>query len=353
MLTKLLTADGRAVLEAIMRHIPSGLTLAAAPDATILRVSDYASKLLGRPLSELEGIGLESHVEAYGAFDPRTEAPAEPEDLPLTRAIRYGEVVRDEEWLVTDAAGARIPVLCNAGPIIDRQGAILGGVLAWSDLRTQKDLHDALKAMVDQRDRLIHEIHHQVKTHLHIVASILRLDASGYNTDCARFAEAVGRRLDLLATAHELALKETDRDSLNAGEYLRSLCRTVSSQERCLVVMTEANLRLTSDQATALALILDELVCNALTHTFRDGQQGRVEVTLKQAGEQLVLTVADNGVGLSSSPPPPQIGLPLITALARQIGGRCCLENGSRNGAVFTLSFPRNPAAEMTGLRGC
>lgn len=345
MLSSLISKDGRAVLEAIMRHVPSGLTLAAGPDVTILRVSDYGSRLLRRNRSALEGIGHEDHVDAYRVIDPATGAPPPPERLPLTRAVKQGEIVIDEEWIIGDGTAENIPVLCNAGPIRDAAGAIIGGVIAWTDLRQQKAMQRELTELVTQRDMLIREVHHRVKNHLNIVSSIIQMEATRHGPECQAFAQSVQRRMDVLAAVHSTAYRSEDVDSVDASEHLQRICECLSSDGHPVVVLTEAGLRIPNHQATALALIANEAVCNALRHAFPDGRAGRVEVVLRRRGDHLVLTVTDDGIG-----PPAQrtssrtLGLILANGFARQLGGETTLRKGRRDGAVFTLRFPMDGA---------
>lgn len=341
MLSSLISQDGRAVLEAIMRHVPSGLTLAAAPDVTILRVSDYGSRLLGRARAGLEGIDHQAHVDAFGILDPATGAPPPPDKLPLTRAVHRGEVVQDEEWLIADADGQRIPVLCNAGPIKDGAGTVIGGVIAWSDLRQQKKLQSDLAELVAQRDQLIRDIHQRIQNHLNIVAAVIQMEATRHGPECQAFAESVQRRMDVLAAVHSTAYRSEDVDSVDGAEHLQRICEGLSSAAHQVVVLSEAGLRIPNRQATALALIANEAVCNALRHAFPDGRTGRVEVVLRRRGDALLLTVTDDGVG-----PPAQrssarkLGLILANGLARQLGGEASLRRGRNGGAVFTLRFP-------------
>lgn len=341
MLSSLISRDGRAVLEAIMRHVPSGLTLAAAPDVTILRVSDYGSRLLGRPRTALEGIDHDVHVDAFGIVDPATGAPPAPERLPLTRAVKDGEVITGEEWLIADRDGTHIPVICNAGPIKDGAGTVIGGVIAWADLRQQKKMQHQLAELVAQRDLLIREIHHRIKNHLSIVAAIIEMEATRHGPECQAFAESVQRRMDVLAAVHSTAYRSEDVESVDAAEHLQRVCECLSSPGRQVVVLSEAGLRIPNRQATPLALIANEAVGNALRHAFPDGRPGRIEAVLQRRGEMLELTVTDDGVGPPAKRSSAQtLGLILANGLARQLGGEIALRRGRTGGAVFSLRFP-------------
>lgn len=348
MLRELLSPDGRAVLDAIMMHVPSGLTLASAPDCTILRVSEFGSNLLGRPRDRLEGISAELHTDAYQVFDPETGEPAPGDELPLTRATIYGETIVDKEMVVADEAGNRIPILCNAGPIRDGKGNVVGGVIAWTDLRTQKALQAAQAALVEQRDLLIREVHHRVKNHLQIVASIIEMEGHRRGPTFEEFARAIHRRVDVLSAAHESSLKSPDFHAVDAAEHLHRVCAPLSSPERPVVVMAEAGLRFTQDQATPIALIVNEAVCNAIRHGFPTNKAGRIAVVLKRhKNTRLLLTVTDNGIGPAPQKQGSTLGLFLAHGLARQLGGECSLRKAPCKGAVFTLRIPCEAEAAL------
>src|SRR5262249_30523229 len=96
------------------------------------------------------------------------------------------------------------------------------------------------------------------------------------------------------------------------------------------------------DTSTPLVLILNEVLSNAIKHAFPNGP-GEVVITVKRSRGRIVLRVRDNGVGL---PPDHRnrmrdsMGLRLIAALAKQIGGRArfTLDRGT----MFTLSLPQS-----------
>ncbi|MBD2677285.1 PAS domain S-box protein [Nostoc paludosum FACHB-159] len=125
---------GRQILDAVMEYIPEAITIADAPDVRIRQVSRYGQQLIGRSPQVLEGIPVEEHVEAWNIFytDGITRPTAEA--LPLTRAVKQGEVVINEEWVVRKPDGQQIVILCNAGPIYNSKGEITGGIIAWRDI---------------------------------------------------------------------------------------------------------------------------------------------------------------------------------------------------------------------------
>jgi PAS domain S-box-containing protein len=132
-------------LNALMECIPEGITIAEAPGVRIQMVSRYGRELTGKSRQVLEGITADCHAQNWQLFQADGKTPADNNDLPLTRATQKGEVVTDEEYVLLHSDGRRIPILCNAGPILDENGQVLGGVIAWRDITERKKAEQALR----------------------------------------------------------------------------------------------------------------------------------------------------------------------------------------------------------------
>jgi PAS domain S-box-containing protein len=145
--------EGRRLLQAILQYIPEGLTIADAPDVTIRHVSDYGRRLTGRPAEAIEGIPAEQHSERWGIFQADGVTPARNEDLPLTRATKHGEIVIDEEWVLARPDGSKLILLCNAGPVRDEQGRLVGGLITWRDISERKRAEAALREAQERVQR--------------------------------------------------------------------------------------------------------------------------------------------------------------------------------------------------------
>jgi PAS domain S-box-containing protein len=130
--------EGARILAALMEHVPEGIAIADAPDVNIRMVSRYGRELTGKPQEVLEGITVEKHAQQWDIYCADRVTVGKNEDLPLTRATQHGELVKDEEWVLGNPGGERIPILCNAGPIRDEMGNITGGVIVWRDITERK-----------------------------------------------------------------------------------------------------------------------------------------------------------------------------------------------------------------------
>ncbi|XHX78761.1 MAG: PAS domain-containing protein [Stenomitos frigidus ULC029] len=198
--------ESKRTLDALMEYIPEGITIADAPDVTIRRVSRYGEQLMARSRTVLENIPVDQHVQTWGIVCADGVTPADNEALPLTRAVRDGEVIADEEWVLRRIDGSRLDLSCTAGPIRDRDGKVTGGVIAWRDITARKRAEVALRES-ERRYATMAEA---------APVTICRFDANG---DCIyvshRWAEMTGRPVETaLGSGWVQALHPEDRDRI-------------------------------------------------------------------------------------------------------------------------------------------
>ncbi|MBI2876111.1 MAG: PAS domain-containing protein [Candidatus Tectomicrobia bacterium] len=200
--------EDRRTLEALMEYIPEGITIADAPEVKIRMVSRYGQQLTGRPREVIEEIPVEEHVEKWGIYHADGLTRPAGEELPLTRATRQGEVVKDEEWVLRQPDGQAIPILCNAGPIRDSQGQIIGGVVAWRDITERKRAEEERQRLYQEVDCLYRE----VDRHRRLLELVIEIAPAG-------IAVFEGRNLQLkwANPAYQRSLEEPYRSREIAG----------------------------------------------------------------------------------------------------------------------------------------
>jgi len=200
--------EGRRTLEALMEHAPEGITIADGPDARIRMVSHYGQDLLGGPHSGKTAESVAAQWQVYEA-DGRTLVA--PEDLPVVRAIRNGEIITDREVVQVSADGRRLSLSCNAGPIRDDSGQVIGGIVAWRDIGERKRAEERTRLLAEvtsellvseHPQRIVEALCHRVMDHLGCDVFFnflvdeqkqgLRLNA------CAGVPEATARRIESL-----------------------------------------------------------------------------------------------------------------------------------------------------------
>ena len=197
-------------------------------------------------------------------------------------------------------------------------------------------------ALAEQREVLFRELQHRVSNNLAIVSALLNLERGAVEDEKARQAlTEAATRLSLIAKIHR-RLHDPAAAQLRFGPFVEDLCRDVleasgASNIVCLVSAAEAVIP--SEKVVPIALIVTELISNALEHGFAGRESGTIRIDLTPEGTEHVLTIADDGMGL-----PPDfsletagMGLRIVQSLAQQIEGRFAVESG--NGTTWRLAF--------------
>jgi PAS domain S-box-containing protein len=145
-----------AGFDEVLRQMSAAVIIVEAPSGKVLFSNDRAREVIernpGRSVPpELEDFRDLRDEGAFEAFQPDGRA-YEPEEWPLTRSIRTGEEVRNEEMVHRLPDGSRVTVRCDASPIHDDQGSIVAGVAVYSDITQEKRSDQELTYYARLRD---------------------------------------------------------------------------------------------------------------------------------------------------------------------------------------------------------
>ena len=185
----------------------------------------------------------------------------------------------------------------------------------------------------ERQELLMLEIHHRVKNNLQIVASLLNLQASRIRLPEVRAEFQSARdRVRALATLHRHLYSEGEIHTINMPSFLAEMCEQLfqamgeAPGARIQLIIEAEELRLSTDQAVPLALIVTEAVTNAIKYGFPGDRPGHVTIQLAQHEAAIDLVIADDGVGIppgrsqTESGTRDGIGLQLIRGFSRQLG---------------------------------
>lgn len=213
--------------------------------------------------------------------------------------------------------------------------------------RSEADLRRALA----ERELLLREVNHRVKNSLQLVLSMLSLQGSEFREAGAKelFAKAIAR-VTAIASIHERLYQDQDPLTIDMQTYLTGLCaeleRAGIGDERHALLRTDIEpLRLPTEHGVSVALLVNELVMNALKHGRPAQRPPIINVGLHRIDAvQARLTVADNGPGIgagdsdASGKPPSGLGTRLISMLVRQLNGQLRIEDD--DGYAAHITFP-------------
>jgi PAS domain S-box-containing protein len=394
----LATAEQRArVLDAVFDHVPEGITLAAAPNVTIERISRYGQALAGKPASQLQGIGFDEHVEHWEIYEADGVTPACNENLPLSRATRSGDVVRNEILFLGRPDGSRIPILCNASPIRDSEGSITGGLVVWRDIaelqHTEQQLRqakEAAEAANVAKSQFLANMSHELRTPMNAILGMTDLaleeDLPAAVRDYLQTArESAGALVELLDEILDLARIEAGRMQLDSIEFsLRGMLTktvkplAVTANEKGLDLFDEIAADV-PDWLVGDPLRLRQIITNLVANALKFTSQGHIRVCVSVAERRghnvcLEFTVADTGIGISPDQqrrifsPFTQadastsrhyggtgLGLTICRRLVELMDGRISVDSEPGAGSKFCftvwLRIPAKPCASAPGPR--
>ncbi len=215
-----------------------------------------------------------------------------------------------------------------------------------------------LRAEANQK-LLMLEVHHRVKNNLQIIASLLNLQASRIRVPEARAEfQAARDRVRALATLHRHLYAEGELHTINMRSFLMELCgqlfQAIGEKEghRLRLSIEAPELRMTSDQAVPLALIVTEAVTNSIKYAFPGGRSGHISVRLNEHDGVLDLEIEDDGIGIpagrveTESGTRDGIGLQLIRGFSRQLGASLEVEEG--HGTRYAVRLSLRPTVVRT-----
>lgn len=250
---------------------------------------------------------------------------------------------------------ADIIVLLRCIPLLD-DGGVTGSLVLMRDVTQLRRLDRLLLS----KDATIREVHHRVKNNLQTISSLLRLQIRRLESPESRSAlEEAERRIRAIARVHEILSREAV-DQVPFDEIIEDLVRVAADSAQALersvvfVVKGDAD-ELPAEVATPLAVVLQEILQNAVEHAFEASEDyavappaGTVVIELRNAAGVLEVTVCDDGKGLPpgfSVETSDSLGLSIVSRLVTtQLGGSISMRPAEGAGTVVRLAVPTTGA---------
>lgn len=243
-----------------------------------------------------------------------------------------------------EAGGAAI--LLRTLPLVVHEKAVGAAVL----IRDVTEVKRRDRALLS-KDATIREIHHRVKNNLQTVAALLRLQARRTNNAEGREAlmESV-RRVSSIALVHD-ALSMSVDEEVNLDEVVDRILPIMNDvaapddPDTPIRINRVGDLGvLDADRATALIMVITELVQNAIEHAFDGSAQGSVSIRAERSARWLDVIVHDNGRGLPdgfSLEKSDRLGLQIVrTLVSAELDGSLGMHEGPDGGTDVVLRVP-------------
>jgi two-component sensor histidine kinase len=196
-----------------------------------------------------------------------------------------------------------------------------------------------------EKESLIAEVHHRVKNNLSIIRSLLSLQIDAVNDpEMKEILSNSKNRIAAIGMIHELLNENKEVHSVKLDEYLPEIAMNVFRSFDLANVELKTKIepiRLAVKRAVPCGIIVNELLTNACKYAFPDEREGRISLEFRKLEGLYLLTIEDNGVGISEEQPPREnksLGMRLIKTLVKQLHGDLFALEGEVTGV--RVSFP-------------
>ncbi|MCB9077817.1 MAG: PAS domain-containing protein [Anaerolineaceae bacterium] len=335
----------RALLDTVMNNTPDCI---AAKDV------ESRFTLVNTATVQQLGMTMPDQVIGKTDFDFHPQELASQYYADEQQLLRSGQPLIDhEEPLLNQVTGRIGWALTTKVPLRDSHGNIVGLVVTARDITERKRTELQIKASLEEKEALLKEVHHRVKNNLQIIASMLNMQ-----TRYTENEQIMGQLLDSrnrvysMALVHENLYRSETLAWVDIAAYVSDLVGNLLQSygfdsRRIGLKLDVQQIFLSLDQAVPCGLIINELVSNALKYAFPEtmAQQrsSKDEITIafySGEDEMLVLTVADNGVGLPEGldlNTSKTLGLRLVRTLVRQLDATLAID--AESGTKFSITF--------------
>jgi two-component sensor histidine kinase len=300
-----LTRRGYAVT--LAERGAEGVALAAAERFDLVAVDHY--------MPEMDGLDTLKRLRALPSPPPVVYVTGSDESSIAIAALKAGAA----DYVVKAVGSDFFDLLSNA----------FEQVLARAALEAAKsDAEEQLRASNARLETLLREVNHRVANSLQLVSALVQMQSNGLKDENARLAlQDTQRRIAAIGQVHRRLYTADDVESVDMRDYLgalvEELAQTWSTQgsPRALKLVAEP-IRLSTDRAVSLGVIVNELVSNACKYAYPPDASGEIRIELSREDDQFfILAVEDDGCGIESGATPRGTGLGtrVIRAMAQSL----------------------------------
>ncbi len=281
--------------------------IATDAEGKVTMINPVAEKLTGWPLADARGQTLD---DVFRIVNEQTRVPVE---SPVTKVLREGGIVGlANHTVLIHKAGHETPIEDSGAPICDEAGAITGVVLVFRDATEERAARNALQLADRRKDEFLATLAHELRNPLAPIRQAAALAAHPNTTpDKVRWSlevierqtEHMARLLDDLLDVSRItrgrlevrrspvalrrvldAAVETARPVIDAGKHTL----TVNLPDETIVLDVDA---------LRISQVLGNLLTNAAKYT---SQPGTIRLTADREGDDVIIRVADNGIGIAT-----------------------------------------------------
>jgi PAS domain S-box-containing protein len=202
---------------------------------------------------------------------------------------------------------------------------------------------EQIKSLLSEKELLLKEVHHRIKNNMNTMMSLLSLQASSLQDPGSAAALAgARRRMQSMMLLYDKLYRSDNFRKLSIREYLHGLVRDIidnfPNRDAVTIRMHVDDFSVDARQLSALGIIINELLANAMKYAFAGRMDGVINVTAAKEGARATFVVHDDGVGVPEDlniATSSGFGLRLVDMLTRQLDGTLRIERSG--GTRITL----------------
>lgn len=305
--------DGERRLQELLAAIPAAI-YTTDKSGKITYYNEAAVEFAGRR----PAIGVDEWCVSWKLFWP-DGTPLPHDQCPMAITLKEGRPIRGKEAVAERPDGTRVPFIPYPTPLRDADGNLVGAINMLVDVSERK------QAETQQRI-LFNELNHRVKNNMQMLHSMLNLAGrQAQSSEARKVLGDASSRIAAMAAAQQVLYGTVDATHFKAQEFVNSVCHTARQMfPRDVNIVCQAeDFDLSNDTAMPLALILNELLTNAVKYGVDEKNDGTIRVGLTRDQGASILYVEDEGPGFDMQTVRQRSsGLQLVQGLARQLRGK-------------------------------
>lgn len=331
--------------------------LCFANPAFCLLVDKSKAELLGRPFRDIlperpEWLALLERVYRTGKSESHIE-PGHAQPNSIFASYSVWPMMAEERIVGVVIQMIEMPPLLEKTRAISE--ALMLGAVRQHELAEEADLANIQLqveiALRKQRERdaqmLTHEIAHRIKNNLQIIVGMIDDEANSAPGPSVAGYAAMQSRIGAIGELYDLMSQSSHGETVALHRYLTEIAAVMSASllggdSRIRIEVKAEAVEIDPNRAVAFGLLVNELVTNAIKHAFPAGA-GTITLGVKPVGDEIELTVADNGVGIKDveqAKPFQEHGTAYISIFVRQLGGSLAVSSWQGTGTTFRVRLP-------------
>lgn len=348
--------------KAVLEQLPAGVIIAEAKTGKFTLVNDQVKTILR---TERVSAARYKDYKKYVRYHPNGSKYTAHE-WPLTRAMKNGEVIKNEEIKILRGDGTFGYILTSSAPIRDTQGKIIAGVSTFIDITEKKDIET-------RKDEFVSLASHELKTpitSLNLFADLLKRQIQDRKYDrvddsVKKIKNQTSKLAELVSDLLDVSRIETGKlrfrmEQFNLHELLQDIIEDMqyTTSKHTFVYTNRKKLVVNADKYRIFQ-VLTNLLTNAIKYS-PDGKTITVNVSKKKSSIQV--SVIDQGIGIAESQhakifeklyqvgntrakafPGLGMGLFISKEIINRHGGTMWVESQGKNkGSTFSFTLPIN-----------